>query len=391
MVAACPLPARRGTPLRIERLAEALARRGHDIHLVTYPVAGVDAKLALPVHRPFRRCRIKSLPPGPSFRRLVLYDPALALTLRPLLARGGFDLVHAHHVEGMLATGTFARRVGLPLIFDAHTSLDSELPTFCPGGFARPARWLGGWLDGLVARRADHVIAVTSDLRSVLITRRDVAPERISVIGNGVELERFAPRGADAPNRPVRIVYSGTLASYQNIDLLLRVFARARELRPELRLLLSVSTSFAPYEALAREVGVADGIDLVADDFALLPARLASAAVAVLPRVQCEGIPQKLLNYMAAGQAIVASAGSAKLIEHERSGLVVPNHDVEAFACALVRLIEEPALAQALGREAHAYVRRHCSWDAAAERCEQVYGRLAGQTELAAVDAEAPL
>ena len=58
--------------------------------------------------------------------------------------------------------------------------------------------------------------------------------------------------------------------------------------------------------------------------------------------MHCDGIPQKLLNYMAAGKGIVCSAGSAKLLEHERTGLIVPNGDVDAFAAAIVRLAADP-------------------------------------------------
>jgi hypothetical protein len=59
--------------------------------------------------------------------------------------------------------------------------------------------------------------------------------------------------------------------------------------------------SSAPEPALrvAHELGVVDVIEIVEDDFHQLPARLAGAAIAVLPRVHCAGIPQKLMNYMA--------------------------------------------------------------------------------------------
>ena len=65
-----------------------------------------------------------------------------------------------------------------------------------------------------------------------------------------------------------------------------------------------------------------------------------------MPRVECPGLPQKLLNYMAAGKAIVSFAGSAKLLEHEVTGLIVPNRDIAAFAKAIVRLSDDPTLSR---------------------------------------------
>ncbi|HFA60328.1 MAG TPA: glycosyltransferase, partial [Rhodospirillales bacterium] len=106
----------------------------------------------------------------------------------------------------------------------------------------------------------------------------------------------------------------------------------------------------------------------------------AASAIAALPRTRCDGIPQKLLNYMAAGKAVVASAGSAKVLEHGRTGLVVPDNDEEAFARALATLVAEPAFARTLGRAAKAFVERHCSWGRAAERVESLYTLLSGRT-----------
>jgi glycosyltransferase involved in cell wall biosynthesis len=166
------------------------------------------------------------------------------------------------------------------------------------------------------------------------------------------------------------------LAPYQNIELLLGAFARARQARQDLRLCLSVSSSFEPYEAMAQRLGVREAIEVLVDGFAELPLRLAAASVAVLPRTACPGIPQKLLNYMAAGKAIVASMGSAKVLEHERTGLLVANGDVNGFADALLRLAGNPALAEKLGTRARETVEREFSWERAAEKMEPVYARL---------------
>lgn len=376
MVAACPMPARRGTPLRVERLAEALAARGHHVELITYHVADGPQPLGLPVHRIFRRPVYWRMPVGPSFRKLALYDPALAWKLSQVLAGRRFDVIHAHHVEGLLVTLPVRLRHRMPLVYDAHTMLSAELPSYAPGLTRSAFGAIGAWLDGALPRRADHVVAVTSDIRDRLVGTHGLQPDRISVVTNGVETGCFR---VDTPPRTdglIRLIYTGTLAPYQNIDLLLEAFARARRLRPDLRLCFSVSSSFEPYEATARRLGVREAIEVLADGFAELPLRLAAAAIAVLPRVSCPGIPQKLLNYMAAGKAIVASAGSAKVLEHERTGLVVANGDVAGFAEAVLRLAGDPGLGKELGRSARERVEREFSWERAAEQMEPVYERL---------------
>ena len=376
MIAACPMPARRGTPLRIERLTEALIARGHHVELITYHVSDDAQSLGFPVHRIFNKRVYWRMPAGPNLRKLALYDPALAVKVWRVLAASRFDVVHAHHLEGLLVALPSRLRYGVPLVYDAHTMLSSELPSYGPGFTRRMVKTVGRWFDGLLPSAADHVASVTTDIRDRLTDDHHLAPERVSVVTNGVETECFR---VDAPPRSdgvVRLIYTGTLAPYQDVDLLLEAFAVAYRQRPDLRLCMAVSNPFGPYEALASKLGIREAIELIPDVFEDLPRQLADATIAVLPRMQCDGIPQKLLNYMAAGKGIVSSAGSAKLLEAEQTGLVVPNGDVNAFAAAIVRLAVDPALREKLGSAAREYVERNYSWDQAAERLERVYQRV---------------
>ena len=383
MVAACPMPARRGTPLRVERLAEALAARGHHVELITYHVADGPQPLRVPVHRIFAHPVYWRMPVGPSLRKLALYDPALSWKLSRVLDARRFDLIHAHHIEGLLVALPARLRHRTPLVYDAHTMLSAELPSYATGLLRGAFAAVGGWLDGALPRRADHVVAVTSDIRDRLVAAHGLRPDHISVVTNGVESECFRVQRPPRRDGLVRLIYTGTLAPYQNIDLLLEAFARARQVRRDLRLCFSVSSSFEPYEAAARRLGMREAIEVLADGFGELPLRLAAAAIAVLPRTSCPGIPQKLLNYMAAGKAIVASAGSAKLLEHERTGLVVADGDVNGFADAMLRLAGNPQLGEELGRSAREMVEREFSWEGAAAKMEPVYGRLMARAQSA--------
>jgi glycosyltransferase involved in cell wall biosynthesis len=376
MVAACPMPSRRGTPLRIERLAEALSERGHQVELIAYHVSDDAQILDFPVHRIFNKRRYWRMPAGPNSRKLFLYDPLLAVKLWQVLAASRFDVIHAHHLEGLLVSLPARLRHRIPIVYDAHTMLSGELPSYVPTFARRAVGAAGAWLDGVLPRGADHIAAVTNDIRDRLVGRYGMSPERISVVTNGVEMANFrigAPPEADGVTR---LIYTGTLAPYQDVDLLLEAFARARRVRTDLRLSMAVSNPFDPYEAQVSRLGIREAIDLLPDSFDELPCQLAASAICVLPRMHCPGIPQKLLNYMAAGKAIVCSAGSAKLLEHERTGLVVPNGDVEAFSQALLRLADNPTLAHELGKRAREQVEHSYSWGHAAERLERIYEQL---------------
>ena len=109
-------------------------------------------------------------------------------------------------------------------MYDAHTLLTSELPTY-PLGVPRGwIRAVAPWLDGHLPRRADRVIAVSEAIRDALTTFGAAAPERIHVIPNGVEWQRFpVERGSTADGDTV--IFTGNLAPYQGMDLMLEAFA----------------------------------------------------------------------------------------------------------------------------------------------------------------------
>lgn len=369
MIAACPFPWPRGTPIRVHRMAEAVARRGHEVHVVTYHLGQELADSPFVVHRirnvPFYR----RTDPGPTVRKLFLLDPMLAGLLRRLHQEIGFDLVHAHHYEGLLVASHAVQ--GIPIVYDAHTLLASELPTYrlaLPRGCVRA---VAPWLDRYLPQRADRIIAVSERIRHTLATLGACAAERIDVIPSGVEWDRFAvERGA--PNGPT-VIFTGNLAAYQGVDLMLEAFARLRARRADARLTIVTDSPFTPYEALAQRLGVRAAVDLSQATFLHQPALLAAATVAVNPRVQCDGIPQKLLNYMAAGLPVATFEGSAGPLRHEVTGLRVPDGDTAAMAGALERLIADRALARRLGDAARDQVRREFSWGQVAAQVEDVY------------------
>ncbi|HUF34314.1 MAG TPA: glycosyltransferase family 4 protein [Gemmatimonadales bacterium] len=382
MVAACPFPAPRGTPIRALRMAEELASRGHRVHVVTYHhgVGRVDPSVH--VHR-IGKVRYRELSPGPSLRKFTQLDPMLARTLVRLLRRERIDLIHAHHFEGLLV-GWAARaltRRGTPLIFDAHTLLTSELPTYDLG--------LPEWVKRLVAGRgdrwlpplSDHVASCTERIRTKLIETGAVGEDHITLVPNGVELRRF-DTGNDgrAPGAPPRLIFTGNLARYQGIELMLGALRLVLERRPEVRLTIVTGSAFTPYQACARELGVRAAIDLVPATVDEEPRLLGAADVALNPRVDCDGIPMKLLNYMAAARPVVSFAGSAPGLTHRDTAWLADDGDVPALAAGVLALLDDPALGRAMGEAARRFVQTNHTWAHSATLAERMYrGILAGR------------
>ena len=370
MIAACPFPWPRGTPIRIERIADAVARRGHAVHVVTYHLGTVAGDAPYIVHRIRDVPGYRRTDPGPTLRKLFQLDPMLAGLLRRLHREIRFDVVHAHHYEGLLVASHALRRI--PIVYDAHTLLASELPTYplhLPRGWVRAA---APWLDSILPRRADRIIAVSETIRETLVTGGAVPSRHLQVIPNGVEWQHFAGTKGSTPDGRT-LIFTGNLAPYQGVELMLEAFARLHLRRTDARLMIVTDSPFAPFESLARRFGIRADVDLRQSPFAEQPALLAQASVAINPRVRCDGIPQKLLNYMAAGVPIATFDSSAGPVRHEVTGLRVPDGDTAAMAGAMERLLADRVLARRLGDAAREQARREFSWDQVALRVERVY------------------
>jgi glycosyltransferase involved in cell wall biosynthesis len=375
MVAACPFPAPRGTPIRVHRMAEALGRRGHDVHVITYHLGDVAPDAPMTIHRIRGPGWYTRTAPGPSLMKLAVLDPLLIWKLRSVLAKHAADVIHAHHYEGLLVALLARPRRSLPIVFDAHTLLETELPVYGSRLGAAVRAFLGRALDRSLPARADQIVAVSEEIRARFASTGDIDAARLSVIANGVEVEHFRTQSPQTSAQET-LVFAGNLAPYQGVDLLLEAFAAVRLRRPSARLHILTGDDFGPFAPVARRLGIAEHVEVLDVDYGALPEHLSRATVLANPRLDCSGIPQKLLNYMASGTPAVSFASSAKLLAHERSGLIVADGDVQGFAAAILRLMNDPALCQRLGEHAQETVARDYTWGQVAARIEQVYERV---------------
>lgn len=377
MVAACPFPESRGTPTRILRMAEALVRRGHEVHIVTYHLGGSTENSGLNIHRTAKIATYQKRTPGPSFQKLILLDPLLSIKLITLLRRQKIDVIHAHHFEGVMVSWLAHIIFKKPLVFDVHTLLESELPSY-GANFLQPLKkYVGRLLDKYVPRFASKIVAVSEDIREKLNSQHGYTKRSISIIPNGVETELFSrivePKKRDIENRPNILVFAGNLSSYQKVDLLLEAFHEVCKARSDVRLKILTSGDFEVYESLAKKLSIRERIDIKLCALENLPAELASASIALNPRTICDGLPQKLLNYMAAGVPVVTFEGSAKHFVHEQHGLVVENGNTKEFSRAILKLLDDPELSCKYGENARNFVLNEMSWDKTAKDVEQVY------------------
>lgn len=382
----------------IEEIAAGLARRGHCVHVVA------------PFHRDVRRAAVERgvhlhffrYSPLASLntwgyaeslkadvrlkgRTLAATPLAAAAAVRALLQTtadgAGFDLIHAHWVlpNGALA-GLAAGLRGLPLVVSLHGS----------DVFLSEKAWPLSLAAAATLRAAGAFTACSGDLRERAL-RLGAPAERSTVIPYGVDVQAFQPdpqagalvrRELGLPAEVPLILALGRLVYKKGLTYLLEAMPAVLARCPSARLVLAGYGDLREeLERQAQALGLRDRVIFPGQLERARAAQYISAAdVYVVPSVRdqrgnIDGLPNTLLEGMAAARPIVASriAGIPEVISDGQHGLLTPERDPQALAAAVTRLLDQPDLARRLGAAARHRVLQELTWDATAERFEQVY------------------
>ncbi|MEW6370580.1 MAG: glycosyltransferase family 4 protein [Pseudomonadota bacterium] len=294
----------------------------------------------------------------------------LFATLRACL-RHRPAIVHAHASTG----ASFVRKSLVLLVARASgckTIVHLHGGTFRHYALERSGAPMRRWIRHTL-ERSSLVIALTDSWAAFV---RGFAPQaRVAVVPNAVPLPALPD---DA--QPGRVLFLGRIEAAKGTGELLDALAMLAPRFPQLRLVLGGSGDLDGFRQAAAARGVSDRIELPGWlDTAARDAELARAAVFCLPS-HAEGLPMALLEAMAAGKAVVASAvgGIPELVRDGDNGLLVPPRDGAALAAALARLLGDAPLCRQLGACARVTVETQYSTQAVCGRLAAIYNDLAG-------------
>jgi colanic acid biosynthesis glycosyl transferase WcaI len=390
-----------------------LARRGHELHIVTalpwYQhhaiVGGWEGQLVR--HEETAWGRITRVHPFPTDKRNI---PARALafggftalaTIEGAVGRGRPDVVFAMSppLTLGLAGWTVARARRVPFVFniqDVFPDVAVELGLLT----GRRVIAAASALERATYRWADAVTVLSDDLadnvRAKLAHRRaDRASERdaakVRVIPNFVDTERIRP--ADPENRyradhdltGKRVVmYAGNVGLSQSLDLIVSA-AVALATEPDVVFVINGGGSARP--DLERRAAGLDNVRFVdMQPKERLSEVLAAGDVHVVPLkrgLARSSVPSKLYSILAAGRPIVASVDPgtevARTVERAGAGLAVPPDDAEAFTKALRRLLDDPEQARAMGESGRSFVEGWASLTSVADAYDRLFTELVGR------------
>ena len=241
------------------------------------------------------------------------------------------------------------------------------------------------WIERRLAGRANKIVCVSRGVAD-FCRDRGYPADKLEVIANGVDVSRFqgvlpidlAELGVPPGRRA--ILYAGRLHAQKGLDLFLAKSSKVFEALPAHDLVVvGDGPQRDALQRLASDLHVADRIHF-AGWRADVPAILSSADLLILP-ARWEGMPNVVLEAMAAGKAVVATRaeGIAELLAETAGEQLVPLDDLESFHRSVIQLAQNPQLAAAVGQRNKARVLEGFSLQAMVEKYQRLYARLAGR------------
>jgi len=280
------------------------------------------------------------------------FDATLPIRLARVFERKAVDVVHTHNPQPLIYGAPAAKLAGAALIHTKHGR--------------NPDTARRRWLRRMAAKLVDAYVAVSPSTAAVAREFQDCAEDRLSVIENGIDVTiftlgasvRHAVRDELGIPRDAWVVGTiGRLSPEKDQKTLIQAMVPQLDSKRRL-LIVGDGPERNALGALVTTLGKTPFVHFtgVRHD----PARLLAAFDVFALSSRTEGLPLVVLEAMAAALPVVSTdvGGIGDVIEHERTGFLVPPGDVAKLERALGKLYEKPDLGRRVGLAARHAVRR---------------------------------
>lgn len=384
-----------GQGVYLKYLSRSLARRGHQVTVISGPpYPHLDAEVSL-VRLPsldLYEYGLKSVRPRQLLSRLERIEWFSKLTggfAEPYTfgervkkwfvgREEEFDIIHDNQTiaDGILAL----QHRGLPLVTTIHHPITKDYRV----ALASESRWyirllIHRWHSFLrmqkrVAPKLRSVVTVSGASADDISADFDVDPSAISVMHLGVDTELFRPLPETKPE-PYRLMTTASAdAPLKGLSVLLHAIASLRSNYPDIRLtLVGRPKPGGDTEKLIASLGLGDVVESCKGiSHEEMVQKYAHASIAVVPSIY-EGFGLPAVEAMACGVPLVSSDGGALSEVVDDAGIVVPAGDSAALAGAIGKLFEDENLRKDFASRGLARAEHHFCWDRCAERMETYY------------------
>ncbi len=293
--------------------------------------------------------------------------------LARFLRKRRIEILHAHDLWSNIVGMAAAILARTPVTITSQRDLSHHA-------------WYGSYRRKVLRFLQSHSSVVLTNAKAIrdgLIEQDRFPPDKVCLVYNGVDLERFhaaADRERIFPGsegNKMIVLVGNMITDVKGHGILISAAQDVVRANPKTQfVLLGEGSKRADFEQQVKDLGLQANF-LFLGRRSDVPAILACCDIAVLPSL-AEGLPNAVLEYLAAGLPVVATAvgGNLEIIREGTTGLLVPPQDSRALAAALIRLLSDNDLAVRIAGAGRDYVKQNFSFERLVEDMERLYAKL---------------
>lgn len=317
-----------------------------------------------------------------------LYDSAIKL--KPSILHGASNHMNGH------AANLVAKQLGIPSVYEVRGLWEITRASRQPNWHGSEQYLFVEKMEANAAKDATAVICITQALADEMV-RRGVERDKITLVHNGVHVDRFMPREPDSTlakelgiDNQIVIGYVGSIVGYEGLNMLVEAAERLQQ-RDILNFTILIIGDGAALESLEDQVSASP-----ASRHFIFTGRVPHEDVeryyslidiAPFPRLSqpvTEMVsPLKPFEAMAMEKLVIASnvAALEEIVNDGVTGLLFEKDDPESLTEALVKSIQDSKLREDLGKNARQWVVENRDWKVLSQKVTQLYDSLTKQNE----------
>lgn len=346
----------------------------------------------------FNRVRVYTIPhsAGSSllmkiFNRL-LFSFRRAKFVTTIFKNEKYDIIQARNsiFDGLLAI-YIKKRFRVPFVFQYSFPIGSyNYKDYKTSRLRLCLEKFGSYILNIILHEADLILPISKLMQGDLI-KKGISASKMLLFPSSVDLDLFSLKisGDDVRNRydlsnSQVIIYVGTMDKLRYLDTVIRAFAKVKEKRGDVKLLMvGDGTDRANLERLAEELGIKDSVVFTGQvSYFDVPKFIAASDIGLVPvpplPIYKVSVSTKLREYMAMGKAVIVNeeiSDHKEAVEESGGGILV-KFEEESFANGIIKLLNNLGGAKEMGKKGHELVMNNRSYKEMARQLEKKYFEL---------------
>lgn len=352
-----------GVSSYVANLSNNLQSRGHEIHVFTRGSLTVSEKIEKDKFE-IHRTRFLPIPPIHVFLH--------GLSLHSSLFKfHDFDLFHLH------SPLVPCIKMNAPKILTVHSCWKKQSRIFSQtrDPYSLYIRLFSRFFINIEEKSIENANVITSVSKTIANNLKGYGISDVKILGSGVNVDFFKPSDNHPENKKY-ILYTGRLEYSKGLIDLIIAMQHVCSIFPDVKLTIIGNGSLKlRLMKLSRNLDLSQNVSFIGNvPHKKINKYYNSSLIYVLPSYY-EGLPIGLLEAMSCGLPVVATniPGNLECIVNGKTGLIVPSHDPQKLANAIICLLKNPKQRKNMGYNGRKRVEKYFTWDAVARRVLAIY------------------